>query len=162
MEAVLFIFWIIFWTVLGGVIGSTKKRTAAGIIWSMLLGPIGVVISCFLKQETRDEKDVVQTIIKSRDDGGPAMKTFDQFKKDLIEKEDAYKHQPTKYLVEKYEEYIASIPKPKPAEAPHNQPTVETSTSTSSTLAELKSMLKSDLITQAEYDTKKAELLARM
>lgn len=156
-----FLFWIVC-AILGGAIGSTKKRTAAGIIWSLLLGPIGVLISCFLKQETWDEKDVVQTIIKSRDDGFPAMKTFDQFKKDLIEKEDVYKHQPTKYLREKYEEYIASIPKPKPAEALPNPPTVETSKSTSSTLVELKSMLESDLITQAEYDLKKAELLARM
>ena len=86
------------------------------------------------------------------------MKTFDQFKKDLFAEEDSYKHQSTKYLREKFQECLASFPKEKSPEAA-SQSVAEAPKSPTSILAELKSMLDSELITQAEFDTKEAEFL---
>jgi hypothetical protein len=49
--ASVFLFWIVC-AILGGAIGSTKGRIAEGIVWGLLVGPIGVLITCFLKPAT--------------------------------------------------------------------------------------------------------------
>ena len=47
------ILWWIFCGILGGAIGATKGRGAAGLIWGLLLGPIGILITLCLSNEKK-------------------------------------------------------------------------------------------------------------
>jgi uncharacterized membrane protein YeaQ/YmgE (transglycosylase-associated protein family) len=43
--------WWIFCGILGGAIGAIKGRVGAGILWGALVGPIGVLVACFLTNQ---------------------------------------------------------------------------------------------------------------
>jgi|APLak6261666328_1056055.scaffolds.fasta_scaffold01140_6 hypothetical protein len=52
------IFWI-FWVVVGGMIGNAKGRLGSGLIWSFLLGPLGVIIVLCLTN-LKKEKELLE------------------------------------------------------------------------------------------------------
>lgn len=45
--------WVVFWSMLGAVVGKGKGQAASGVVWCALLGPIGVLITLLLP-ENRD------------------------------------------------------------------------------------------------------------
>jgi hypothetical protein len=52
--------WLAF-AVIGAIIGSRKGRLAMGIVWSLLLGPIGLIIVAVTpKTEAQQVKDAAQ------------------------------------------------------------------------------------------------------
>ena len=58
MEVILF--WIVIWSVLGAVIGNSRGQMASGIVWCLLLGPLGVIIVLLLPNLKQQEKDQMQ------------------------------------------------------------------------------------------------------
>lgn len=40
--------WLVFWTLLGALIGKQKGRADSGVVWGLLLGPIGCLITALL------------------------------------------------------------------------------------------------------------------
>lgn len=49
IDSTALLFWIIF-AIIGGAIGMTKNRAAAGILLGVFLGPLGILIALFLEK----------------------------------------------------------------------------------------------------------------
>jgi hypothetical protein len=49
IDSTVLLFWIIF-AIIGGAIGMTKNRAAAGILLGVFLGPLGILIVLFLEK----------------------------------------------------------------------------------------------------------------
>ncbi|MEO1715778.1 MAG: zinc ribbon domain-containing protein [Planctomycetota bacterium] len=48
--------WASVWTILGVFVGMGKNRILSGVVWSLLLGPIGVIIVAALPRLPSDEE----------------------------------------------------------------------------------------------------------
>jgi hypothetical protein len=49
MEPMIVAFWMLFWGIIGGVICQPKGRTRLGFLLGAALGPIGLLITLFMR-----------------------------------------------------------------------------------------------------------------